>query len=142
MTATQEADVLLQEIYRYHRGTKKEPRITDYFETMKKHHPTIFDAKITLIRHSIVSIPFATWVKSKPAKKTDSPKWWIANNNVKHKRKTLFSEANLENVIDAVSALLLLNMHYDILQKGHFSPEPKTQLFGFKKVNVTKTGIL
>ncbi len=135
MSATQETDVLFKEIYKHHGGTKGQPDITDYFDTMAKNYPKIFGAKVTLISHSIIRTPFANWIKSTPAKKSDSPPWWKANNDVKHNRDTLFSQAALEYVIDSISALLLLNIHYYTLKNkdGRFWPEQDTKLFDLEK---------
>jgi len=102
MAASQEVDVLFKAICRHHKA--KAESIGDYFDLMTKKHPAIFDAEVRLVHHALVRAPYKGWTKAHP------PGWWTANNKVKHCRDTNFSSASLENVIDAVSALLLANI--------------------------------
>jgi hypothetical protein len=57
--------------------------------------------------------------------------WWSANNKVKHGRDTNFGSASLENVIDAVGALLLANICSHVIIKGEsrLVPRRDTRLF-------------
>jgi hypothetical protein len=48
--------------------------------------------------------PFAAWQTSPAA----SPKWYASYNHVKHNRSLNFDHASLENVLDAVSAVLIV----------------------------------
>jgi len=123
MAASQEVDVLFKAICRHHEA--KADRIEDYHDLMKKRHPAIFDAEVELIHHGLVSAPYKGWTK------TSSPKWWLANNKVKHARDTNFDSASLKNVIDAVSALLLANICSHLIIKGEANLVPRrdTRLF-------------
>lgn len=50
-------------------------------------------------------IPFSQWDKSQPTK---SLKWYDSYNKTKHDRNSSFNEATLENVLDAVSANIVM----------------------------------
>ena len=123
MAASQEVDVLFKAICRHHKA--KAESIGDYFDLMTKKHPAIFDAEVRLVHHALVRAPYKGWTKAHP------PGWWTANNKVKHCRDTNFSSASLENVIDAVSALLLANICSYVIIKSerHLAPRRDTRLF-------------
>jgi hypothetical protein len=41
-----------------------------------------------------------------------NPNWWRSYNKVKHERDIYFDQANLENVIRSMGALLITNYHF------------------------------
>ena len=49
--------------------------------------------------------PFKNWSSNKPGQ---SLKWWTSYNKTKHHRGANFPEATLDNLINAVSALMIL----------------------------------
>jgi len=79
---------------------------------MESKHPNIRDARVTLSHHSLVRVPFANWLAGDP------PVWWTANNKVKHARDKEFSRASLDSAIDAVSALLIINIYRHQIVEG------------------------
>ena len=123
MTAVQEVDVLLKSICGHYNVPAANVR--DYHNLMVAKHPNIRDARVTLTHHSLARVPFASWTEDSP------PSWWTANNKVKHARDTEFSRASLESAIDAVSALLIVNIYrQEIIEGTHdFVLEREPRLF-------------
>jgi Cellulose binding domain. len=123
MAASQEVDVLFKAICRHHKARAE--RIGDYYDLMKKKHPAIFDADVRLVHHALVRVPYEGWTNGHP------PAWWTANNEVKHARDTNFNSASLVNVIDAVGALLLVNICSHVIIRGERNLKPRrdTRLF-------------
>ena len=70
------------------------------------------------IKHSS---PFKNWKASSP---TQSLAWYNAYNKTKHDRENNFSKANLQNTIDAVSAVFVLFFaQYGAIESRRWSPE-------------------
>jgi hypothetical protein len=109
MTSTQEADVILKEIIKIEskRSLDSERKYRDYFlSSGLKKHVRLLNIK-TKINHSDLEFtPFENWLYNK------TPIWWTANNKIKHKRTEKFDLANLENVLNSISALFILNVYY------------------------------
>jgi hypothetical protein len=54
-----------------------------------------------------------------------NPDWWRSYNRVKHQRHSHFHEANLQNTINAVGALLIATVYY---YKYAFSAEAESDV--------------
>jgi len=111
LTSSSEIDVLLKQICSLIAPKTKVKNIDDYRETLKNNLQTyIFDSfineKIYIPRYHLVFTPWSLW------KNDDVPEWWRSYNNVKHKRDSSFMEANLENVIKSIGALLTVEVYY------------------------------
>ncbi len=111
LTSSSEIDVLLKQICSLIAPNTKVKNIYDYRVALKSNLQThIFDSfiteKIYIPRYNLEFTPWASW------KNDDSPDWWHSYNNVKHKRDISFKEANLENVINSISALLIVEVYY------------------------------
>ncbi|MBR2734431.1 MAG: hypothetical protein IKD80_09375 [Selenomonadaceae bacterium] len=81
-------------------------------KTMKDYHPhvlgkypEIVNQTIAVAEFSLTLTPFKDW-------NTQPLKWWKAYNSVKHNRYGNLSLACLENVVNALSALFLLELKY------------------------------
>lgn len=134
MTATQEVDVLLRAIGKEYGKTLE--TIDEHYNLMKREHKQIFDVTVTLRNHSIRLKPFKNWkeIEIKGRKTKVTPAWWQANNDIKHNRDTSFHMAKLINTINAVGALLLLNIYYHTLnEENRFWPEDDTVLFALPR---------
>nr|WP_113388021.1 MULTISPECIES: hypothetical protein [unclassified Ochrobactrum] len=83
------------------------------------HYSDFHTVEISIPRNNQTVQPFAAW-----AKKENAPDWWIAYNHVKHNRHTNFREANQENCMKAIAALVVLNLY-----KFGDCLEPYTELF-------------
>jgi hypothetical protein len=112
MSAAQEVDVLLKQICAKHGdSSEREPGYRNFFTSK---FPKIGEVKVSLSSHGIDFVPFAGWFQSPPT----TPSWWTANNKIKHERHTEFERANLENILFALSALLISNVYF-ILECGN-----------------------
>ncbi len=79
-----------------------------------KKTPQFIVEEISIDRFGLSYKPWENWTG------TLNPNWWKSYNNVKHQRNDHFNEANLNNTINAVGALLLTVVYY---YKYSFSKE-------------------
>lgn len=89
----------------------------EYIDELDK----IFDLKKKLVSFDFINCDSNTFIsKHKPFKKTKIKenqkekeifKWYYAYNKIKHDRIKYFKMANLENLIDSLSALFMLNIY-------------------------------
>lgn len=56
----------------------------------------------------IVINPWSSWWADDGTESTMNPEWWVSYNNVKHHRLDSYAEANLGNVLQALSGLFVL----------------------------------
>lgn len=83
-------------------------------ESAKKLREVIQDKQSYMIREFCTIPRFG--LKFQPWKEWDNknavrPFWWTAYNDVKHERGQKFENANLENVLNAMSALAIANLY-------------------------------
>ncbi len=83
------------------------------------HYKGFETVEISIPRIDRTIRPFSAW-----SKKRTSPDWWVAYNNVKHDRYRNFHDANQENCLQAIAALVVLNLY-----KFGDCLEPYTELF-------------
>lgn len=117
MASTQEIDVLFKQICAKHGDSSTtEPGYRAFFS--KGDYAKICDIKTVCYRYNLRFTPFAEW-------KTKTPRWWTANNKIKHQRGTDFQQASLGNVLTSLSALLIANIYFvnetGDISKEHFS---------------------
>ncbi len=104
MSSTQEIDVLLKQLC--NRDGDNSSTENGYRCFVTKEYPKIVSLELQIPKYGLKFIPFAEWSLNK------TPFWWTANNKVKHERHNQFSEANLNNLLNSVAALLLTNLFY------------------------------
>ncbi len=72
--------------------------------------PVLFESlsaiQVSVPRYGLTFTPWENWTKSV------NPDWWKSYNNVKHERNQYFQEATLQNALNALGALLTLNLYY------------------------------
>jgi hypothetical protein len=104
VAATQEVDVLFRQICAKCGGdAQSESGYREFFAMGD--YVKIRDIQISVHGCGLKFTPFKDWVH-------DAPAWWTANNKIKHERHTHFQHATLENVLSAVSALLIANIYF------------------------------
>lgn len=81
--------------------------IADYAAFIFSSYPEIKEQKMKVIDSDIELQPFKDWDQSQPAQ---SLSWWKAFDQIKHNRYGNFEKANLDNLINTLSALFLLEM--------------------------------
>ncbi|WP_415406323.1 hypothetical protein ACLHDG_11195 [Sulfurovum sp. CS9] len=79
--------------------------ISQYKDIILSKYPKLTQSEVIILDLDIDIKPWEEWdVK-------DSPNWWKSYNLVKHYRHSNFEKANLENIIYALSALMILNLY-------------------------------
>jgi len=104
MAATQEIDVLLKQLCAVKGDSAKNEQ--RYRVSVPQVYPRIPKAEVQVSPYGLNFTPFENWQTGV------TPTWWTANNKVKHERHTNFSKASVENMLNAVSALLVANLYY------------------------------
>lgn len=82
-----------------------------YKKVLMENFPRIAEEKVYFPRNFLEFVPWETWKNS-----DDSPDWWRAYNDVKHDRSTNYYKATLENVLGAISGLLVILFYYSKLE--------------------------
>lgn len=142
MAAAQECDVLMKQICdRLGQPAGKE---AEYRSVLPAHLPSLPNVEVEVLHtdENIVFKPFASYAAT-PA---TTPTWWTANNKVKHERHNRFADASLANVLEAVSALLILNVlwyvKFDAPAQGEFLyPVPQALDAGTLVASLTPTRV-
>jgi len=81
--------------------------MTDYKKIEQSHRLSSYSVKLPIWHGSKNERkPFISW--SDPSSEKDSPPWYSDYHSIKHDRLANFEKANLENMIDAVSGLVVL----------------------------------
>ena len=111
-----EIDVIFKIILGYELDKFK--TISDYKKIYNKEgYEEIDDETLYLIDNKDYKlIPFENF---KPD--SESPVWWEAFDDLKHKRTISFNEANLKNLLNALGALYILEIYY--FRKSFFKDE-------------------
>jgi hypothetical protein len=92
------------------RSRRHNSNIDDHRAILTAQVSELHTLQISIPRYGLVFTPWSDWSGQ------SNPAWWRSYNNVKHKRSAHFNEATLQNVLNALSALLVLNYyHYSYL---------------------------
>ncbi|MBN1184318.1 MAG: hypothetical protein JXB49_18655 [Bacteroidales bacterium] len=106
LSASSEIDVIMKEICEILDSTQNANNINDYRQIVKANLPDFVNEEIWLDRFSLSYKPWINWTGE------TNPDWWRSYNNVKHQRNNHYNEANLQNTINAIGALLLTTIYY------------------------------
>jgi hypothetical protein len=104
MASTQETDVLLRQLCQTHGSSATDE--AGYRLFIPRQFSKLPTIEVEVARYALKFTPFRDWLFN------STPKWWTANNKVKHQRHTHFAEASLENMLSSVCALLIANIYY------------------------------
>ena len=118
MATTQECDVVLKQLCNV-LGDGSASNEHAYRLFVPSKIPSFANLRVNLPRYSIEATPFYGWNDNQ------TPTWWTANNKVKHQRHTHFDEANLRNLIDAMSGLMVsvLYLYRHEAETGRLHPK-------------------
>ncbi|MDG5494484.1 hypothetical protein [Niveispirillum sp. BGYR6] len=112
MRACVEVEANFKAILRENGYKKNKPNMVDYFLVDHTHHLSSYEVLLPIWDGFGRWVPFEKWrpYRGKQIKRGDfTPlEWYKAYNNSKHDRYQNFKEANFENLIKAVSGLLVL----------------------------------
>ncbi|MDD4883690.1 hypothetical protein [Sulfuricurvum sp.] len=106
LTSASEFESVAKIFIRVLDSEKKSGNIGEIKKSLLSEFPNIHKNIVTIARYGIEIRPFDNWENE--GKLT----WWDAYINIKHDRNKNFQEANLENALNALSALLVLNVYY------------------------------
>lgn len=126
LSASSEVDVIMKQLCSLVVPTQAANNINDYKNIIQAHLQDFINEEICIDRFGLSYKPWKNW------NGTQNPNWWRSYNNVKHQRNNHFNEANLQNTINAVGALLLTVVYY---YKHAFSNEAKYSI-DFKETTI------
>ena len=100
--ASAEFEVVIKAICKILDPGAEQGNINHWYETLSAHDHELLSTKVDMPMHGISLSPLADW------RARVSPVWWTSYNKVKHHRDTEYNKANLENLLNAVSSLLIM----------------------------------
>jgi hypothetical protein len=106
LATASEVDVVAKLLARSLDRASRAETIDGYKAVIKQNFPHISGFKVFMPRYGLDFTPWENW------RGDENPDWWRANNKVKHERDANFSRANLTNVLNALSGLILLLIVY------------------------------
>lgn len=106
LSSSSEIDVIMKELCGILATEDKAKNIKHYRNIIKKHKSDFVEESVFIPRYGITLNPWINW------KGKNHPDWWRSYNNVKHKRNLYFNEANLQNVLNSLGALLITIFYY------------------------------
>lgn len=120
MAAAAETDVVLRALCRSLDPTSRRRSIGGYFPIVCKGYPGLNNIQVTIDRYGLTLRPWSSWTETTP------PRWWTANNKVKHERASHFGAASLKNCLNAVGGLFaaVLYLYGDRAKAGELLPTP------------------
>ena len=117
LATSSEVDVISKGICNYLDPESEATNIRQYREIIMQKHPEFANEQVFITRHGLQMQPWSNWNNN------ISPDWWQSYNNVKHNRNDFFNDANLEHVLNSISALLVSIFHYYRLEYLAQNPE-------------------
>lgn len=106
LSASSEVDVIMKQLCFLLDSSQAANNISDYRSIIKDKLPSRVKEEVYIDRYSLSFKPWDNWNGNQ------NPNWWRSYNNVKHQRNIHFREANLQNAINAVGALLISVVFY------------------------------
>jgi hypothetical protein len=101
LASSSEVDVVLKSLCRILAPDSGPTNIDDYRITVTSSVPEFADQPVFVPRYGLELQPWSNWSAS------TNPDWWKCYNKVKHNRDEHFRDANLENTLNSVAALLI-----------------------------------
>lgn len=123
LAASSEVDVVAKQICYLLDAESNPKNIEHYRAILRRHLPELEGSSATLPRYGLSLEPWSNWQRD------ETPDWWRDHNKVKHQRGEHFPLANLKNVLNAMSGLFLLVLHYYRLVIDGRRIEPPPALF-------------
>jgi len=104
LAACSEIDVVCKEICKLENPNASAANIVQYKNIITMKFPSIGSMKSFIPRYGLEFCPWDNWLGN------ESPHWWKSYNNIKHDRNVNFSQSNLKNTLNSMSALFILNL--------------------------------
>lgn len=106
LSSSAEVDVMLKQYCKQLISNASPNNINEYKAIILSENSDILNQQILINRFGLVFTPFENWNNG------NNPDWWRSYIQVKHNRNDYYHEANLQNTINSVGALLLVNVYY------------------------------
>ncbi len=106
LSACSEIDVLLKEMGALKLEKWKGKSIRHYRQMVQENFQELVNERVFIHRYGFEYAPWESWNEDV------NPLWWKSYNNVKHHRYEFYSEANMENTLNALGALLIVTVYY------------------------------
>jgi len=121
MTASAEIDVVLKQLCLSLNSQSNASNINEYYNVIVKQLPEFKTFKVIVPSQGLELKPWSLWENGNP------PKWWQANNKVKHQRHEQFEKASLKNCLNSVAALYIsvLYLYSEEANNGELLQLPK-----------------
>jgi hypothetical protein len=119
LASSSEVDVVMKSICKILDPTKDASNINDYRTIVASLLPELVDEIVFIPRYGLELKPWSNWSASA------NPDWWKSYNDVKHNRDEHFKDANLQNTLNSVAALLVSVFYYyscSRSKKGRIDP--------------------
>ncbi|MBI5354368.1 MAG: hypothetical protein HZB50_17140 [Chloroflexi bacterium] len=110
LASSSEVDVIAKGICGFLEPKSSAENINQYREIINRNLPEFKKEFIYVPRFNIKLKPWDNWNSIK--KPSKNPLWWSSYNKVKHERSEYFAEANLKNVLNSVSGLLVTIFYF------------------------------
>lgn len=120
MVTAAEVDVLSKLVCRKINPASKATSINLYQNEIQAEFPQIHNATVSIPKFALTLKPWDSWSLVRTP-----PFWWQDYNKVKHHRSEHFHRATLKNLLNAVAALLLLEILYYQEQVSELTPLSK-----------------
>jgi len=114
LSASSEVDVIMKQLCGLLAPSGNYENINHYKAIILATSPDLINEEIEIPRFGMTHRPWENWNGN------DNPDWWRSYNRVKHQRNDHYPEANLQNTVNAVGALLIACVYY---YKHSFSAE-------------------
>lgn len=128
LASSSEVDVVAKALCEKLDPDGKFENIADYRRQLNQSYPLFHSFVITLPRYDLERRPWES------IKRDESPPWWLAYNKVKHQRHNEYKQANLENAIDSLAALMALTLYLYHEDLFHLRLEPWSTVFSIEIV--------
>ena len=109
LTICSEIDVVAKLLCERIDSEAKAENINEYRDVIGPKYPNFSRLSITIRPMGLDLVPWEEWQDWKAKK---NPSWWSFHNDVKHQRDKYFHLANLGNVLQSASGLLVLLTYY------------------------------
>ena len=121
LLASSEIDVVARQLCAKVAPEARAKNIDDFREVINTNCKSFSEVELYVPRHGLTLRPWDNWLNDA------NPDWWRAHNLVKHNRDQHYPEANLQNAINAVGALLVAVIHLypDAANAGGLAPNPR-----------------
>ncbi len=106
LSASAEVDVIMKQLCDLLVSGSNFQSIKDYKSAITVHLPDFINEEIQIPRYGMTHRPWENWNGN------STPDWWRSYNRVKHQRNDHYNEANLQNTVNAVGALLITAIYY------------------------------